>query len=931
MNREGGNPFRKLFSSILHFQTSHPLLTLVIAFALAGLSMFFTVSRLGFETSQRALISSENRLMQLLQVADRFSELDGFIVAVENKNTERSLQFAGALASALEADRKHFAQVFYRVDPARFRPWALLYLKPEEITELGKNLKQHEAFIRNLASSPGVVPFFQGINEEMASNMVGHLFTGFLESSSAGGDTTPQDLNFLIKVLKEMKANVEGSSRVASPWRSFFSKDGWADEAENGYFFTEGKRYLLLFVAPNTKGKGASSQGEALATLRRTVGTMKERFPGIQAGVTGQKALDEDEKDLATRDIGMATTASLIALALLLIGFWRTIRRPLLQIVTQMVGLSLTFGLTTLFIGHLNLLSITFAPMVLGLGIDYDIHWFARYSEERRRAGRTAKQALSITMGKMGPAIVLAALSTCLAFLPLALTGFRGLAELGIICAIGLFVSSVTTVCLLPSLILLFDKPEKRPPRYEANGAMRPFLRFTRTRALVILTLTAVASGFSIWGAGKIKFDLNMLHLQSKTAESVVWETRLIEGSRYPSIYGVLFARSQAEVVAKTKAAEKLSTVSEVRSVEDFFPPDQAEKIPLVRGMRSVLAEVPPLSRPTGPVDIAALEEIFSRIRFKMDETGAAGWGASKPIEAQMKEVRLLIDGIRTDFRTIDPPLVARRLKSFENHMVDDLNDKLTLLRENSNARPMKISDLPQSVRERFVGPDNLFLIRVFPAADIWNPEHLATFVRDLRTIDPDVTGDPITLHVFTREFRDSSIKAAIYALAFIAVFLAITLRSAFLTISAIAPLVIGALLTFGIMHLFRVDLNLANTIFLPLVIGAGVEYGVIIVRRWQQEDGGGNPIPLPYSTGMGVLLAGLSTTVGFGSLMISGHQGIYSLGFLTTIGSLTVLAVAILFLPALLALFPGKNKDGAQDMESENVSGADGNNQEEP
>ncbi len=922
MSRPGRKDFQKAMRFILRVQTSHPFLTFVSALVLAGLSVLFTATHLEFKTSQRALISSENRLMQLLNIADRSSKLDAFIVAVENKDSPRSLEFVRALASRLEADHEHFAQVFSRVDPAHFKSWALFYLKPEEIIALRNNLEKHEPFIQSLTHTPGLVTFFEAINDEMTSNMVGELFTGFLRPSPEGNGPGPHDLDFLLRVLREMKANIEGSPAFSSPWRPFFLKGGWGDDANEGYFWTEGKKYLLVFVAPNIKGVGASTAGKALAALRQAVAAAKGQFPDVHAGVTGQKALDEDEKNLALNDISVATIVSLIGLTILLVFFWRTIRRPLLQMTTQVVGLSLTFGLTTLLIGHLNLLSVAFAPMVLGLGIDYDIHWFARYSEERRRTGQSTNQALAATMEKTGPAILLAALSTCLAFLPLALTGFKGLAELGLICGIGLFVSSITTVCLLPALIVLFDRPASRTWLTDMDQEVRPLMQITRKRALVILALTVVGSGLSLWGTGKITFDLNMLHLQSKSAESVEWETKLIEGSKYPSIYGVLFAHSLTEAAEKTGVLKKLNTVSKVQSVNDFLPSDQDRKIPLVRRIQPILANIPSSFKPPDTMDITRLKNILSRIRFKMEGESAGAWGASKPLEAQMRDARSLINAIGRDLRSIEPKVLLRRLKGFEANMIADLNDKLSLLRANVNARPMEVSDLPRPVRERFVGPDSLYLIRAFPASDIWDPQFLGDFVRDLRSIDPDATGDPVTLHVFTREFRDSSFKAAIWAIVLIFAFLLLALRSVVLTLVAVAPLIVGALLTFGLMYLFGVDLNLANAIFLPLVIGAGVEYGVIIVQRWRQGNAGEERVQLPFSTGMGILLAGLTTTIGFGSLMISRHQGIYSLGLMTTVGSMTVLAVALLFLPALLFFFHGnkkKEKGGTEKLGSGN------------
>jgi predicted RND superfamily exporter protein len=213
----------------------------------------------------------------------------------------------------------------------------------------------------------------------------------------------------------------------------------------------------------------------------------------------------------------------------------------------------------------------------------------------------------------------------------------------------------------------------------------------------------------------------------------------------------------------------------------------------------------------------------------------------------------------------------------------------------------MRLEDLPRPLLQRFVGNDHLYPIRVFPAQNIWEPEFLGKFVHDLQTVDPDAIGDPVTLYVFTKAFRDACIKAAIYAAVFIFVFLFVTFRSIISALMAMTPLIGGTLWTFGLMHAFGINLNLANSIFLPLVVGAGVEYGIIIVQRWRQREEVKKDTVLPFSTGMGVILAGLTTTVGFGSLTISDHQGLFSLGVLTTIGSLAILAAAVLFLPVLL------------------------------
>jgi predicted RND superfamily exporter protein len=166
--------------------------------------------------------------------------------------------------------------------------------------------------------------------------------------------------------------------------------------------------------------------------------------------------------------------------------------------------------------------------------------------------------------------------------------------------------------------------------------------------------------------------------------------------------------------------------------------------------------------------------------------------------------------------------------------------------------------------------------------------------------VDTQVAGDVVTLHAFTDAFQQASITAAMYALLAIGLLLILTFREWRLCLVAMLPLLVGTLLTCGVMGLAGMQFNPANTVFLPLIVGVGVEYGIVILHRWQ--EGGMRPGHLPRSTGKGVILAALTTTVGFGSLMICRHRGIWSLGFLAFVGSVFVLAAAVLLVPAVLS-----------------------------
>jgi predicted RND superfamily exporter protein len=275
-----------------------------------------------------------------------------------------------------------------------------------------------------------------------------------------------------------------------------------------------------------------------------------------------------------------------------------------------------------------------------------------------------------------------------------------------------------------------------------------------------------------------------------------------------------------------------------------------------------------------------------------------------------MLQVKQYIDEI---VRSLDnTPSASQRLSEYRSRFDKDIMEEWGLIKESSSASPMTVGDIPLQLRDQFM-QGNLYLLRIYPKESIWNEGALKRFVKDIESVDPDVLGDPISLHVFASAFKKASIDASIYALISISLLLAFTFRSLSLMLISLIPLVAGTIWTVGIMVAAGFDFNLANSIFMPLVVGAGVEYGVIIIQRWREGHVGYGR--LPFSTGKGVILAALTTTIGFGTLMISDHRGIFSLGFVAWVGSICVLAAALLILPAILSFMPNP----AQAVEKEN------------
>jgi predicted RND superfamily exporter protein len=294
-----------------------------------------------------------------------------------------------------------------------------------------------------------------------------------------------------------------------------------------------------------------------------------------------------------------------------------------------------------------------------------------------------------------------------------------------------------------------------------------------------------------------------------------------------------------------------------------------------------------------------------------MQDQQAEKWGAAKPLVGQMVKVKESIDRIVQSLD--DSPAVLQRLSEYRQRFKKDIVDQWTLIKQSSSASPMTVEDIPLQLRDQFFLGDK-YLMRIYPRESILEEGALTRFVSDLQSVDPDVLGDPVYLYVFASAFKKACIAASVYALIAISLLLAFTLRSLRLMLISIIPLVVGTIWTVGIMGATGFDFNLANSIFMPLVVGAGVEYGVIILLRWREGESGHGR--LAFSTGKGVILAALTTTIGFGTLMISNHRGIFSLGFVAWAGSICVLVAALLILPATLSFL----KDPVPAVEKEAI-----------
>jgi predicted RND superfamily exporter protein len=242
-------------------------------------------------------------------------------------------------------------------------------------------------------------------------------------------------------------------------------------------------------------------------------------------------------------------------------------------------------------------------------------------------------------------------------------------------------------------------------------------------------------------------------------------------------------------------------------------------------------------------------------------------------------------------------------LADYQARLAADFAEQWRRIQLAARPAPLTLGDLPEELRRRFIGKSGRLLLQVYSRHDPWDYSSQARFVEELRSVDPDVTGQPVVGYESTRLIASSFRLGLVYAFALVAGIAALMIRRVRETVLAIVPLILGTLWTVGVMQLAGLKLNLVNVWALPLIIGSAAEYGLYIVLRSLEppEDGGGTR--LARCTVMAVLFNGLTTIAGFGSLLVADHRGVWSLGLLLVIGSAATLTASLVVLPTLLHL----------------------------
>lgn len=818
---------------------ARPRLRILLFLVLAALAVVLAATRLSVNPDTDALLSeSLPWRQQALELRKAFPQLHRNLVFVIQADDEAArLALAAELTKRLQAQPQLFASVQNLHGHPYLAQQALLLLTPEELRERLGRLQSLQPLLEQLAARPQVDQLFE-------------ILAARLPPAAADGPDT---------ALPASVAEVLMAPSAELSWPRL------AGLAATG----PGRLFVTAQATSRTVEAQAYERAQAIQQA-----LLHTAAPGLQLGITGEIALWQDEIRAANEGALYTGLASFLLVSGILVLVLRRLVWVLACLSSLAVGLALTAGYASVAVGRLNLISVAFAALFIGLAIDFVLHWMLSY----RAAVAAPAERLRHSQRRVGPALLLCAATTAIAFLTFVPTDYQGVAELGHIGAVGILIGLLCALLLLPAILLVLDPPGARTEsarRWRLPGANWAW-RKPRS-ALFLLLLLAGLSGLSIH---TLRFDLNPSNLKPDTPALQLY--RALLSTPDSPMQAVLLTEDPAQ--ARQIRAELLAMpqVAAVRSIQDWLPGQQDEKLERIAETRTAYAAALPHQLALPPVDGQRLRQ---SARDLLRQLQAA---AELPAVYQQ-----LGDSLDQWLAQPDPEDLQRRLLGTLPNLIAQLSLAL-------QAQPMTLQTIPEALRRPWVSETGAWRLQILPQQPLQNSEEIRGFVDELRRPFPDLSGSPVELVGGADTVIRAFVQAFASALLAVALILLLVMRRLADAALALAPLLLGALLYLALTAALGWPLNFANIIALPLLFGIAIDTGIHLIWRWRAAP---QLNPADSDTGDAVLASVLTTLASFCALTFSPHPGMASMGLHLAVGLLSILLCTVLALPALLRL----------------------------
>ena len=826
--------------TIVDYCTRYAVRIIGIACLLGLVTAIYAARHFAIDADVNKLISKELPWRQREVAFEKsFPPKEETILAViDAPISELVTQATTALIEKLSGQKDHFRSILEAGGGPFFQKNGLLFLPTQEVVGLTKKLGEAKPLIQTLAQDSN----WRGLTTALNYGLIGARMNHY----------TLDDLSGTLNMVSDTLEEAIAGQRASFSWRAML----------NGRPPTPDERRRFVEIRPVLDYAALMPGKVATDAIRQAAADLDIATKyGATVRLTGPVAIADEE--YATLEEGAYVNTAVTVVVVLTI-LWLALRSfgiILAVAISLTVGLSITAAIGLALVGALNLISIAFAVLFIGLGVDFGIQFSVRYRAERHEVNNL-HEALVNTARHVGAPLTLAAAATAAGFLSFLPTDYKGLSELGLLAGLGMIVAFLTSITLIPALLTVLRPPGE--PKEMGFKSLAPVDRFMERHRIPVIIGTglAVAAGLPLlyW----LQFDFNPLNLRSTNVESVATFLELRSDPNIGASSIFVLTPNKEAAQADLDKISKLPEVSSVKTIESFIPDDQQPKLAAIRQLASVLDPVlrpdPNKKPPTDADNVAALKAAVDSLKQAAGTQTGPGAVAAKRLAEDLAK---LAQG--------DEAMRARAQAA----MVSPLNTALGELRNYLQAQPVTLETLPPEIAREWVTQDGRYKVEILPKGDPTDNETLRQFARAVQAVEPNATGGPIAILESGRTVIRAFYEAGFWALGSIIILLWIVLRRFGDVLLTIIPLLMAGVVTMELMVLLGMKLNFANIIALPLLLGVGVAFKIYYIMAWRAGQTG----LLQSSLTRAVMFSALTTATAFGSLWLSSHPGTSSMG----------------------------------------------------
>jgi hopanoid biosynthesis associated RND transporter like protein HpnN len=845
----------------------------------------YAVRHLSVDTDTEHMLSAQLPWRQAeRQMNQLFPNLYPGIVAVIDGDTPEAADSAEQrLMAALRRQPQLFPKVFAIETEPYFRRSGLLFLDIDTLQKVADRLNRAQPFLGALDRDPSLHGLFTLLDQAVTH-----------PEAAASFDLMPA----FSGIAQAVTATVAGADDPMS-WESLMGAVGGAQPEPLRRFVQITPRLNFRQLFP------ASAPMAAIREQQRELQLDAQHH--VRVRLTGSVPLEHEELQSAFSGGLRAFAGGLVLVGVLLFLALRSRRLVLAAVLTLLFGLIVTAAFAAATVGHLNLISIAFSVLYVGLGIDYSLYLCMQYRELLAQ-GVAPQDALPRAATDIAGYMAVCACTTSLGFFAFIPTAFTGIAELGLIAGAGMFISLGASLSLLPALIRL-TRPNPARARLPTPGrSLGKVLDWPYTHARAIWIGAAILACGAIALAPRARFDYDPLDLRDPKSESVATFRDLLADPILPPLTLSVVTADASSAQRLAMRLDALPLVRHALTLADFVPQDQQAKLAILDDLNlslgpSLLGGVPQIG--ARPDDEAAIATLRAALRGYI--AALASQPAAASLAAAARALLQSLDTLDAAASRAEVPARAALYALLRDNLLSALPAQIENLQLALQARAVSERDVPAPVLERWRSADGHYRVEAWPREVLNNPAAMERFVAEVRTVAPDAVGQPIAFIASGQAVVSAFRQAFLYSFIAIALLLLILLRGVDGMLMVLVPLALAGLLTIAGSVLLRVPFNFANVIALPLVLGVGVDYGVYLVQRGRAAAATHVNI-LRTGTARAVLFGALITTASFGNLMLAKHPGTVSMGILLTVGLTMTLLCALVLLPSLLAWRYGRS-----------------------